>query len=281
MIQGAGRNLTKTTSMNTFHPSAKSEAFITEPSSIHMKKINARQVTPSQDSHSTKKTRQSKGYQAAPLIRTMLQNSTYWFPITSSDDYQYPGVFKASYPQRLGYCEDVTKLGLYTSSNPDFMYYDIQLGKGKPRNPQTVTVTTSEDKDGQQETLQVEYKIAPCKGIKLCGRNEEGCDYVTSTREHRPCLSHPSVPLVACGSCPVEFVYIRPTDKNDNRRWQTGFLRGGMDMMQAQNLHSHQLPPATRIPTKVQVDIKEAVKEDAHLKTTDIVEGMLAIHVQN
>ena len=45
-------------------------------------------------------------------------------------------------------------------------------------------------------------------------------------------------------------------------------------MMKASNLHNHKLPPATRIPTKVQNDIKDAVKEDPHLKTTDLVEGL-------
>lgn len=204
----------------------------------------------------------------------MFFNRTCWYPITSSTDYQYPGVFKGEHLQRLGYCDDVTKLGLYTPSNPDFMYYDIQFSKGKPRNPQTITVSIPNIETEKQDTLQVEYRITPCNGVKLCGMHEDGCEYVTSTREHRPCPSHPSVPLVGTSNCPVEFVYIKPKDKNDNRRWQTGFLRGGLSTMMAQNLHSHKLPPATKIPIKVQSDIKEALKEDPHLKTTDLVEGL-------
>ena len=278
MIQGAGQQLSKTTTMNTFYPSSLSEAFIANPSTVLLRKQNkvhnAIPESTASPSSTQKKSRESKGTQAAPLIRSLLSTPNYWYPITCSSDYQYPGVFDVDHPQRLGYCDDVTKLGLYTPSNPDFMYYDIQFGKGKPRNPQNITITLPGCDHEDETTLEAEYRIAPCRGVKLCGMHEQGCDYVTSTRENRPCPNHPSVPLVGSGDCPVEFVHIKPKDPNDNRRWQTGFVRGGIDMMKASNLHNHKLPPATRIPTKVQNDIKDAVKEDPHLKTTDLVEGL-------
>ena len=55
-------------------------------------------------------------------------------------------------------CPDITKLGLYTASNPEFMYYDIQFRKGKSRNPQKMLVTFTNTGD----SLEVMYRITPC-----------------------------------------------------------------------------------------------------------------------
>ena len=50
------------------------------------------------------------------------------------------------------------------------------------------------------------YRIVPCGGVTMC--SAVGCSYVTSTREHRHCSSHPDSLLVSSGECPVEFVYV-------------------------------------------------------------------------
>ena len=60
------------------------------------------------------------------------------------------------------------------------MYYDIQFGKGKPRNPQKMLVTFTDTGD----SLEVMYRITPCAGVKLCG--ETGCSYVTSAHDCKP-----------------------------------------------------------------------------------------------
>ena len=86
-----------------------------------------------------------------------------WFKIKGSEDYQFPGVFSAPYPQRLGYCPDITKLGLYTPESPDFLYYDIQFGKDKPRNPQRMTVTLPDT----EEALNVIYRLYSTSFILL------------------------------------------------------------------------------------------------------------------
>ena len=155
------------------------------------------------------------------------------------------------------------------------LYYDIQFGKGKARNPQKMTVI-----DDAGSPLEVQYRITPCRGVKLCG--EQGCTYVTSMRENRSCPNHPSIALVSSGDCPVEFLYIKPTDTKDNRRWQTGIVRTNCDVMKQQIIHSHPVPPASKIPCKIQMDIQEAVSENPHLKTSDIVQGMhLCIYLFN
>lgn len=180
----------------------------------------------------------------------------------------FVGIFREEYPKRLGYCNDITKLGMFNADEPDFIYYDIQIGKGKPRNPQQLTVTFTDE-----SSLNVTYRITPCQGVKMCGSHVQGCEYLTSTRESRPCPNHPKVPLVSSGECPVEFLYIKPTDATDNRRWLTGFVRGSRELMEKTNIHNHPTHPSSKIPCKIQNDIRDAVTENPHLKTSDLVEG--------
>ena len=113
----------------------------------------------------------------------------------------FVGIFREEYPKRLGYCDDITKLGMFNADEPDFIYYDIQFGKRKPRNPQQLTVTFTDE-----SSLNVTYRITPCRGVKMCGSHVQGCEYLTSTRESHPCPNHPKVPLVSSGECPVEFL---------------------------------------------------------------------------
>lgn len=192
-----------------------------------------------------------------------------WFPIVDETDYHFPGVFTSPHPKRQGYCDDTSTLTRYDSHNPHFLFTDIQLGKGKARNVQKVTMVV----DGVDETLL--YRVVPCGGVKLCPA--VNCSYVTSTREIRACLQHPGEKLirsnVSSEECPVEFVYIWPDNEEDNRRWITGITRGAINT--SDNLHNHPNHAATKIPSQIDTDIRKVVIADPHLKTKDIMIGKL------
>ena len=213
---------------------------------------------------STSTKRKSKGTQALPIIRTLLSQSENWFEITSPDDYQYPGVFQQDHPRRVAFCSDVTSLPFYDASNEHFLFDDIQFGKGHIRGIRT----TSMNVNGTEED--VCYKIAPCKGVKVCGNAD--CSYVTSTRESKACPNHPTINLELTKDCLVDFYYIWPKDCEDKRRWIGGLLRCGD--MRDNNLHSHPLNPPAKIPVKVEADIRRALVENPRLKTSDIMIGM-------
>ena len=117
-------------------------------------------------------------------IRNLMSDSENWFQITNESDYHFPGVFATPHPKRLGYCADISTLPQYDCHNPHFLFSDIQLGKGKARNPQKVSMVV----DGKEETLW--YRIVPCGGVKLCPA--AGCTHVVATREVRSCSHHPS-----------------------------------------------------------------------------------------
>ena len=69
----------------------------------------------------------------------------------------------------------------------------------------------------------------------------------------------------------MEFVYIRPKAKDDNRRWITGlvhFQKGSAD-----NLHNHPLHGATEIAGSIKSKITEAVHINPSLTASDIAQG--------
>ena len=64
------------------------------------------------------------------------------------------------------------------------------------------------------------------------------------------------------------------SDKSEAlENWQTGILRIGS--MQGSNIHNHPLHSDSKIPAKVDSDIRKAVVANPHLKTADIVVGKL------
>ena len=72
-------------------------------------------------------------------------------------------------------------------------------------------------------------------------------------------------------NCPVEFVYIRPKAKDDNRRWIAGLVRcqkGSTD-----NLNNHPLHGATKIADCIKSKITEAVHINPSLTASDIAQG--------
>lgn len=188
--------------------------------------------------------------------------------IESPNDYQYPGVFEHAYPRRVAYSEDVTTLSFYDESNEHFLFEDIQLGKGNTRGTRKITTIVC------QKEEEICYKIAPCKGVKQCG--ESDCNYVTSTRENKSCSQHPQAELESSGFCSVDFFYVWPANPQDKRRWIGGIVRSDHDM-KLQNLHNHPTNPPSKIPLKVQCDVRRAIVANPHLKTSDIVIGIIFI----
>lgn len=176
--------------------------------------------------------RMGKGSHALGVAQELLSDKSNWFEIKTSDDYHFPGVFTTPFPQRLGYCEDISSLPNYEASDPHFLYSDIQIGKGKARTKRLIQTNI----DGKNES--VYYRFAPCGGIKRCG--VDGCLYVVSTNEFKPCGQHPESKLVRSGECPVQFFYVWPEKSEDMRRWLTGLIRGGC--LEGGDLHNHPAP---------------------------------------
>ena len=218
---------------------------------------------PEASTNKSTSTRESKGAQALPVIRSLLSDHQNWFDIDTPEDYQYPGLFRHSHPQRVAHCKDVTTLPFYNKSNQHFLFEDIQLGKGTSRGVRQITVSI----DGKPE--EVCYKIAPCKGVKQCGQTV--CKYITSTRESKPCPHHPDIKLQPTGYCPIDFFYVWPENPKDTRRWIGGLVHTG-DML-SQDLHNHPINPPSKIPVKVEADIKGALLTNPHLKTSEIMIG--------
>ena len=258
---------------NTFTLSVAGEQFLESPLSMELPSVSSVAIkpastytaalTPSTSSaKQAKQSRSSKGMHLLPVLRRLLSSRTFWYSITSPTDHHFPGVFQTEFPQRLGHCDDITKLSFYTSIDEYFLFSDIQLRKGKPRNARKVTF----DVNGTQEEMW--YRIAPCAGAKICTAD---CSFVTSTRELK-CPLHPNQPLCNVGGdCSVEFVYVWPDDHDDKRHWLSGLSRTGD--LHASNLHNHPLHGASKIPSKVIHDIREKVAADPTIKTHDIITG--------
>ena len=217
-------------------------------------------------SNSVSKQRKGQGCHVLTTLKKLIADKEYWFAITNSDGYNYPGVFHEPYPKRLGYCEDITKLPNYDKIDPHFMFSDIQIGKGKARPKRTIKI----DVAGVVES--VVYRFVPCGGVKVCGKHSDGCNFVTSTTSIKPCCQHSNVPLQRTGECPVVFIYIWPENESDNRRWLTGIVRSSS--LQADNFHNHPLHSEAKIPAKVDSDLRRALIENPHLKTSDLIVGM-------
>lgn len=249
---------------NTFQLSSEGFNYIDNPHEIRLPQLpDTTEPSTQQALRTSKPTRVSRGSQALPVIRNLLSDQTKWFEIENPDDYQYPGVFRHEHPKRVAYCEDITALPFYDPGNEHFMFEDIQLGKGHTRGTRKTTANI----DGKQE--EICYKIAPCKGVKVC--SADGCSYVASTRESKPCPHHLKSQLESSGNCPVDFFYVWPTASTDNRRWIGGLVRS--DSMVSDNFHNHPINPPSKIPVKVEADIRKAIQANPHLKTSEIMIG--------
>lgn len=270
MNLGYGPNKIKPMVFNTFSVSQAGLALLTSPGPVSLPAVpSSYTTTQSKPSSNTttiakpKLTRQSKGTHLLPVLTRLLSSSENWFEIKNPEDYQYPGIFNVSHPQRLGYAPDITILPFYVREDEDFLLNDIQINKKKLRQKREVTFIIDE----KEELLY--YRMAPCGGVKICP--VKGCSYMASTKDHKSCQEHEGEQLELTGNCPVEFIYVCPVNPQDKRRWISGITRSGD--LKADNLHNHPINGPSKIPSKIMHDIKQALKVDPTLKTHDILTG--------
>ena len=219
---------------NTYKISERAQQLLSSPQEILLPSISQSSVTvgtETQDSATKGLTRRSKSTHLLPELKKLLSLSNNWFNIEEPYDYYFPGCFRTPYPQRLGFCQDITSLSFYNPEDKHFLFHDIQISKGKPRMPRKIATVVDQTEE------EIYYQIVPCGGVKQCP--VENCTYITSTREHRNCTNHPDKELVVQNECQVEFVYVWPANTDDNRRWLSGLPR--RSDLQSSNLHNHRL----------------------------------------
>ena len=86
------------------------------------------------------------------------------------------------------------------------------------------------------------------------------------------CHDQPNASLICVTDCDVEFVYVRPENPTDIRRWIGGLL-GQHQVESKKNLHSHRSISSHRIPKKVRSDIAKAVEANPSLTASQIACG--------
>ena len=141
-------------------------------------------------------------------IHELMNDKENWRDLESKNEYLYPGAFSKISAQHILFIPDIEKIKPKGAAE-DFIWRDIQFSKGKTNLPRDIKVII----DGKKETLK--YRVAPCAGIKKCP--ETNCSYTVPIKEHHPCPKH-NIPLIKEGNCPVYFVYIEPSNKEDRRR---------------------------------------------------------------
>ena len=214
---------------------------------------------------SLKKKRLGKGCNILPIVRKLLVDKENWKTIADKSDYQFPGTFKTPTEQHLYYIPDWKSLKQASETNHHFLWNDIQMSKGVLNKDRLIEVEIGDEKE------KVYYRSAPCLGVKTCP--EFGCDYVAPIREKRNCKNHPQHKLQRCNTdCPVEFVYIYPTEcEGDHRRWIGGIVRN--QRKHSSNLHSHPLHGGFKICSLVQEKVRNAIQSNPSLTPTDISLG--------
>ena len=213
-------------------------------------------------------TRAGKGTHGLRVVKTLLEDEENWKHI-SKDDYQYLGVFPNEQMQVAYYCEDCTKLDQNCSTDPHFLWHDIQMSKGKVNKDYSIFVELG----GVKEELI--HRCAPCNGVKVCSQSE--CKFVAPISRLRSCPDHPEATLeqsneLSPTKCPVEFAYIYPKNFNhDNRRWIMGYVR--QQKAPTNNLHNHAIPRGTKMCSLVKKAIQESASINPQLKAKQISQG--------
>ena len=118
--------------------------------------------------------------------------------------------------QHLHYTPDMKSLHQSSETDANFLWTDIQLSKGQLNKDCLITVKIC----GRNED--VFYRSAPCLGVKYSPQKDY--QYTVPICDKRVCPEH-NKPLEISFNCTVEFVYIRPKAKDDNRRWIAGLVR--------------------------------------------------------
>ena len=214
------------------------------------------------DMDCTIRKRKGKGCHLLPLVKKLFEAKENWKEITDKEDYQFLGTFSFPSQNMLWYAEDITKLPHYVASDPDFLWSDVQFSK-QSSTKQLIEV----EQDGKIEKLW--FHRAQCKGVKKCAR----CDHtVCNSAIRNTCREHVDSSLVRVADCDVEFVYLRPENASDNRRWIGGLLRKHSFAV-ANNFHSHGKIASHRIPQKVRQEITSAVMANPSITTSQISSG--------
>ena len=136
---GGGIQKNKSVIFNVLSVAEKGLDFLAEPSDIALPVSVAISTCSADTCRSSKEpavtsglksTRKTKGSQILPTIRSLMSSRSNWFEIKEVADYQHPGTFCELAPKRLGYCADITQMPMYHPSSEDFLFSDIQFGKG-------------------------------------------------------------------------------------------------------------------------------------------------------
>ena len=222
MIKGNGHYSV----MGVYYPLEKSEQYLNNEQRLMLPSVkshvdssstaitNESSTSIPEQSTSTKRKRIGKGSNILAVVRKnlMLADPENWKSLTDKHDYHFLGTFPKSTEQHLYYIPDCTSLQQASSSNPHFLWNDIQLSKGQVNKDRLIQVEVGDNKES------VFYRSASCLGVKVCP--EVSCNYLAPIREKRNCKTHTHQKLVRSESCPVELVYIYPQQfDKDHRRW--------------------------------------------------------------
>ena len=132
-------------------------------------------------------TRAGKGTHGLRVVKALLEDEENWKQITSKDDYQYLGVFPNEQMQVIYYSQDCSKLDQNCSTDPHFLWHDIQMSKGKANKDYSIIVEIG----GSKEELV--YRCAPCNGVKVCSQSD--CNFVAPVTHLRSYPDHPDAKL--------------------------------------------------------------------------------------
>lgn len=205
------------------------------------------------------------GRQYLPLVRELLASSQSWKAITKSEEYMFPGFEETGSSNQNGanilVCHNWRDC---QSGCDDFLMRDCQLAIGS-----TTIQTKMIAIDGKETEVSIRRGV--CQGVKRC--QTSNCNYVVSRAQHaNRCSKHgPKVQLVVTGPCPVNLVYVTPTETEDRRRW----LITISNEVDRPTYHSHEKPSPHGIPTKLQNDLTEAVCTEPSRTASQLQKGNL------
>ena len=170
--------------------------------------------------HPCKKKRLSGGSNIMPMIEEYLTSTAEYFQITTTSQYQYPGVAQSDCSSQaakfIGYTADCSELPHHTAGNAHFLYTENQLSKGHYNDNERIVVV-----DGETRTLRICYAVS--KGVLVC--SEESCGFAAS-KNAKKCPRHPAQRLVPSGPCPVYIVYEYPQEcDKSHKRWIGGLTK--------------------------------------------------------
>ena len=107
-------------------------------------------------------------------VKELMKNSSAWSHISTKQEHQFPGLLNDVTSQHMLHILDMRKLPQVTPDNPRFMWFDIQISKGKVNIDWKIKVKN----DRKEEELL--YRMAPCGGVKKC--QEPECSYVCAVK---------------------------------------------------------------------------------------------------